>query len=245
MSDSISIMVNGAFGKMGALAVATLSENPKFNVIAKLGRHDDLTQQIQRVEPDVILDLTLADCVKDNCDIYLTHSSRFVIGASGLTAQDIEHIQSKCAARKQGAIIVPNFSIGAVLCMDFAQKAAKWFDGVDIIEMHHHLKKDAPSGTARHTANLIHQAKHDWPFMNQTPQQGRETFIDGIPVHSVRMPGILAMQQVMFGQFGETFTISHQTIDRQAYMPGIQLACLEVMKLDHLVCGLNSLLNSN
>lgn len=238
MSDSISIMVNGAFGKMGALAVTTLSQNPKFNIIAKLGRHDNLSDQIIQTKPDVILDLTLADCVKNNCDIYLSHSSRFVIGTSGLKNEDIEEIGLRCSKKKQGAIIVPNFSIGAVICMDFAQKAAKWFDGVDIIEMHHHLKKDSPSGTARHTANLIHQAKKDWPLMDQKPQLGRETFIDGIPVHSVRMPGILAMQQVMFGQLGETFTISHQTIDRQAYMPGIVLACTEVMKLHHLVCGL-------
>ena len=245
MSDSLSIMINGAFGKMGALATSSLSQHAQFNIIAKLGRDDDLNQNIATFQPDVILDLTTADCIKDNCDIYLSHSSRFVIGASGLNAQDIERIAFKCTEKKQGAIIVPNFSIAAVLCMDFAAKAAKWFDSVDIIEMHHHLKKDSPSGTARHTAHLIHQAKQDWPLMNQVPQLGRDTFVDGIPVHSVRMPGILAMQQVMFGQLGETFTISHQTIDRQAYMPGIQLACRAVMGLDHLVCGLSSFINQD
>ena len=239
MSDSISIIINGAFGKMGALAVLALEQNQKFHISAKIGRHDDLSQHIQTHQPDVILDLTAADCVKDNCEVYLAHKSRFVIGASGLTSQDIERLSLRCLEKKQGALIVPNFSIAAVLCMEFAQKAAKWFDSVDIIEMHHHLKKDAPSGTARHTANLIHQVKQDWPMMNQTPQLGRETFIDGIPVHSVRMPGIQAMQQVMFGQLGETFTISHQTIDRQAYMPGILLACETVMQLQHLVCGLS------
>ena len=230
---------------MGALATATLAHKPSFNTIATLGRHDDLNRHIETLKPDVILDLTVADCIKDNCDIYLKHASRFVIGASGLTSQDIKRIGDTCAKKKQGAIIAPNFSIAAVLCMDFAALAAKWFDGVDIVEMHHHLKKDSPSGTARHTANLIHQAKPDWPLMNQAPQLGRETFIDGIPVHSVRMPGILAMQQVIFGQAGETFTISHQTIDRQAYMPGIQLACQAVMGLEHLVCGLSSLIHPN
>lgn len=243
MSDSISIIINGAFGKMGALAVLALEQNKKFHIAAKLGRHDDLSHHIKAHQPELILDLTAADCVKDNCEIYLAHTSRFVIGASGLTSQDIERLSLHCLEKKQGALIVPNFSIAAVLCMEFAQKAAKWFDAVDIIEMHHHLKKDAPSGTARHTAHLIHQAKQDWPMMHQTPQLGRETFIDGIPVHSVRMPGILAMQQVMFGQPGETFTISHQTIDRQAYMPGILLACEAVMQLQHLVCGLSPFIN--
>jgi 4-hydroxy-tetrahydrodipicolinate reductase len=243
MTRPILVMINGAFGKMGALACSSLEENPKFQIVSRLGRQDQLSEQIAKINPDVILDLTTAECIKANCEIYLNHQSRFVIGTSGLNADDIANIETRCLAKKQGALIVPNFSIAAILCMEFAQKSAKWFDNVDIIEMHHHLKKDSPSGTARHTATLIHQAKPDWPQMNQTPQAGRETFIEGIPIHSVRMHGILAMQQVMFGQLGETFTIAHQTIDRQAYAPGIALSCEVVMQLSHLVCGLSNFIN--
>jgi 4-hydroxy-tetrahydrodipicolinate reductase len=238
MNKNIRILINGAFGKMGKLATETLLKKPEFKVVGQLGRHDNLNEEILKFTPDVILDLTRSDCIWDNCNIYIKHRARFVIGTSGLTHEQIQTLQQSCQERQQGALIVPNFSIGAVLTMQFAKQASKWFDGVDIIEMHHHQKIDSPSGTAIFTANLIHEAKADWPMVHTTPQPGRETYVHQIPIHSVRMPGILARQDVTFGQMGETITLSHQTIDRQAYMPGVTLACEQVMGLQEMKIGL-------
>jgi len=235
---NIKILVNGAHGKMGSIAVKALSTQPNFTIVAQLGKQDNLEKQIIATNPDVILDLTTADCVWQNCMIYSKNPARFVIGTSGLNANQIQELQHQCQIKQQGAVVVPNFSIGAVLTMQFAKMAAKWFDGVDIIEMHHHKKIDAPSGTALFTAQLINEQKDTWPEVNTNAQPGRETFIQQIPVHSVRMPGILAKQDIMFGQLGETITLSHQTIDRQAYMPGLILACSRVMELNTMQIGL-------
>lgn len=234
----IRIIVNGAFGKMGSMACEYLGESSAFQIVAKLGRHHELENAILQHQPDVVIDLTKADCVYNNTLIYLQHQTRFVIGASGLKTSEIQYIREKCLKQKLGGIVAPNFSIGSLLAIQFAKKAAKWFDGVDIIEMHHHLKADAPSGTAIYTAEQIHEIKNQWPEMNQSPQTGREYFCNGIPVHSIRMPGILAQQQILFGQAGETLTFQHQIIDRKAYMPGLKLACEKVMEIHELVYSL-------
>lgn len=238
MDNQIKIIINGAFGKMGMLAKESLEQSNNFKIIAAIGRHDDLIQNIKEHNPNLILDLTQADCVYDNCLKYLEYKTRFVIGTSGLKKDQIEYIDKKCAQNKIGALIVPNFSIGSVLSTHFAKIAAKWFDGVDIIEMHHHQKLDSPSGTALHTAEALHNVKANWPQINSTPQPGRDFFVHQIPIHSVRMPGLLAVQQILFGQAGETITLNHQIIDRKAYMPGVKLACEKVMSLNELVIGL-------
>jgi 4-hydroxy-tetrahydrodipicolinate reductase len=243
--QKIKIIVNGAFGKMGTLACEALSHHEHFEIIAKLSRKDDLSTSLQQFPADVVLDLTQADCVWDNVRIYQKFPIKFVIGTSGLHAEQIKEIQEHCLQKKQGAAIIPNFSIGAVMNMHFAQLSAKWFDSVDIIEMHHEQKLDSPSGTAIRTAQLIHEVKSQWPAMKSNPQPGRETYVHQIPIHSVRMPGILAVQQVMFGQAGETITLSHQTIDRKAYMPGVLLACEKVMTNTHLIVGLEHWLFEN
>ena len=245
MHKKIKIIINGALGKMGLLATQTIQQHGHFEIVGLLGKQDHLSTNIERLAPDVVLDLTRSDCIWDHCNIYLQHPVRFVIGTSGLTADQIEHLHHKCRQRQQGAVIVPNFSIGAVLTMQFAKQAAKWFDGVDIVEMHHHQKIDSPSGTAIHTAQLIHESKPDWPMVKTNPQPGRETYHHQIPIHSVRMPGLLAKQDILFGQVGETITLSHQTIDRKAYMPGVLLACQRVMELKELKIGLDHWLLEN
>lgn len=234
----IQIIINGAFGKMGSIACDYLSQYPYFQIIAKLGRHDSLDEALQTYHPDIVVDLTRADCVYQNTLRYLHHQTRFVIGASGLKIAEIQHIRQQCQQQQLGGIIAPNFSIGSLLAIQFAKKAAKWFDGVDITEMHHHLKADSPSGTALYAAEQIHENKAEWPEMNQIPQAGRDHFFQGIPIHSVRMPGILAQQQILFGQTGETLTFQHQIIDRKAYMPGLKLACEKVMEIHELVYSL-------
>ena len=234
-----TVMVVGAFGKMGMLACETIDKNKHYLLLAKIGRQDDLSQAISNAKPNIILDLTNANSVFKNCEIYLQTTAHFVIGASGLRSEEISHIRDKCQSRRQGALIVPNFSIGATLQIYFAKLAARWFDAVDIIEMHHHLKQDSPSGTALHTAKEIHAQKSHWPEVSHQPMPGRETFFEEIPIHAVRMPGVVAMQQILFGQKGETLNLSHQVIDRLAYMPGLMLALEKVQTLEELVCGLD------
>jgi 4-hydroxy-tetrahydrodipicolinate reductase len=238
MDKVIKIVINGAFGKMGSLALETLQQYPAFEIVATLGRNDDLKQNLKHFTPDVVLDLTRADCIYNNCLIYLEHKTKFVIGTSGLTSTQISHIQDVCRKESIGGLIVPNFSIGSVLCTYFSKIAAKWFDGVDILEMHHHQKIDSPSGTAIHTAEAIHNAKSEWPMVNTNPQPGREYYVHQIPIHSIRMPGLLAIQQILFGQIGETVSLNHQIIDRKAYMPGVKLACEKVIFLNELIIGL-------
>lgn len=237
-ANPIKTIINGAFGKMGLITSETLETDAQFHIVGRLGKTDDLIKHIHHSNPDVIIDLTRADCVYDNCLKYLDCNIRFVIGASGLTPAQIQSIAKTCKSLKLGAVIVPNFSIGSVLCTLFAKMAAPWFDGVDIIEMHHHLKADSPSGTAIHTAQAIHEVRSDWAQMDSTSKPGREHFVHGIPIHAVRMPGILAMQQTLFGQMGETINLQHQIIDRKAYMPGLKLACKKVLELDELKIGL-------
>lgn len=236
--NKIKTIINGAFGKMGLITSETLAQDEQFELVARLGREDNLIECIQNLTPNLIIDLTVADCVYENCMKYLNFNVPFVIGTSGLKAEEIKNIAQICEAKKLGAIIVPNFSIGSVLSTQFAKIAARWFDAVDIIEMHHHQKIDSPSGTAIHTAQAIHEVKSDWPQMNSNPRPGREHFVHQIPIHSVRMPGILAIQQTMFGQIGETINLQHQIIDRKAYMPGLKLACHKVLELDTLKIGL-------
>ena len=223
---------------MGLTATEFLQQWSDIEIVGRLGRQDDLPQQIKSLNPDFIIDLTRADCVFQNCQIYLEHNLKFIIGASGLQHAEIEFIHHSCQKNQIGGIIVPNFSIGSVLCTYFAQVAAPWFDGVDIIEMHHPQKKDAPSGTAIHTANAIHAAKPNWPLVDTTPQEGRNFFKHQIPIHAVRMPGVLAYQQTLFGLPGETISLNHQIIDRKAYMPGLKLACEQILHLNELVIGL-------
>jgi len=237
-NTAIRIIINGAFGKMGIIASEFLNQEDNFIVIDRLGRGDRLAEVLVHKKPDLVIDLTRADCVYQNCQSYLDTKTRFVIGASGLSPTQILELKEACQQKNLGGIIVPNFSIGSVLCTYFAKIAAPWFDGVDIIEMHHQQKADSPSGTAIYTAAEIHQAKSEWPMMNSTPQPGREHFVHQVPIHSVRMPGLLAVQQTLFGQIGETISLNHQIIDRKAYMPGLRLACTKVITIEELKIGL-------
>jgi len=225
----ISIIINGAFGKMGLIACQTLEKQPEFIIKAKLGRGEPLEETIHRTQTEVVLDLTRADCAYENSLKIIQAGAHPVIGTSGLTANQIIDLQNLCERKHLGGIIVPNFSIAAVLMMHFSTLAAAYLHQIEIIEAHHPQKLDAPSGTARRTAELIQQA---------TPEEFRHA----IPIHSLRLPGILARQEVIFGQIGETLSITHQTIDRVSFMPGLILACQKANTLNKLYCGLEYLL---
>jgi len=245
VSAKIRIIVNGANGKMGALASETLGSNPHFQLVAKAGRQDNLAELIVDGKVDVVLDLTRADSVWENTQTIVSCGARPVIGTSGLTDEQIQWLKQQCQEQRLGALIVPNFSVGAVLMMHFAKQAAIHYSEVEIIEAHHPQKLDAPSGTAIKTAQLIAESRRESPqelALKELIPGARGGQCHGVPIHSMRLPGVVARQTVEFGGTGETLTITHNSIDRQSFMPGVVHACQAVMALNELVYGLESIL---
>ncbi|TAL65463.1 MAG: 4-hydroxy-tetrahydrodipicolinate reductase [Legionella sp.] len=242
---SIRVIVNGAFGKMGTQACETLNNHPEFDLVAQLTKQDDLARAIQDTKAQVVVELTRADSVFENSLTIIKQGARPVIGASGLIETQIKELTAQCESRQLGGIVAPNFSIGAILMMNFAAKAAEYLTEVEIIESHHQQKLDAPSGTALKTADMIAAARK-----NPKNKLSLKEIIPGvrggehkaIPIHSLRLPGVLARQQVIFGTQGETLSITHDSIDRSCFMPGIVLSCQKVMGLNTLIYGLEHLL---
>lgn len=245
----IKVIINGAQGKMGAQAVVTIKNNPLFELVATLGRNDNLPKAIHETQAQIVVDLTTAECVYKNALAIIESNVHPVIGTSGLLPDEINHLKQISEEKKLGGIIAPNFSLGAILMMKFAQMAANYFQAVEIIESHHEQKIDAPSQTALKTATMISEMQTDTQTLKR-PLNTKETVagvrggdFNNIKIHSLRMPGVLAKQEVIFGNLGETLSIVHNTIDRQCFMPGITLACEKVTKLDSLHYGLESILH--
>ncbi len=243
---SIRVIINGANGRMGKLAVKTLTSNPDFNVVAQLGRKDNLAQEIKNTSTQVVLDLTNAEAVLHNAKIIIENGAYPVIGTSGLVTTQIQELQTLCHNKKIGGIIVPNFSIGAVLMMRYAQDCAKYFSDVEIIETHHNGKLDSPSGTALRTADMIaaNLAKTNTAAITirEIIPGARGATLHNIAIHSIRLPGRVAHQEVIFGGVGETLSIKHDSIDRESFMPGVTLACKKALELKELVVGLECVL---
>lgn len=216
-----TILINGAFGRMGELACKTIEVHPDFVLLAQTGKHDDLDQAIHIHQPDIVVDFTTAHCVWENVQKILQHRVYPIIGTSGLRKEQIEQIVEQSKSKKQGGLIIPNFSIGAVLQMRCAEKIARYFAKAEIIEIHHEKKVDAPSGTALRTAERIQQVSTCVP-----------------PIHSIRLPSFVAEQEVIFGANAETMSITHKVLSREAYMPGLVLACQKVMQLTQIHVGL-------
>jgi 4-hydroxy-tetrahydrodipicolinate reductase len=239
------IIVNGAQGKMGMLALETLNKHPDFEVVAALSRHDNLETAIETTKPSIVLDLTTAESVYQNTKIIIHQNVHPVIGTSGLMDDQILSLKALCENQNLGGIIVPNFSIGAVLMMHFAAKASTFMSDVEIIEAHHENKLDAPSGTALKTAEMITVArqnpKQERPLKELIPG-ARGANYENIHIHSLRLPGVIARQEVLFGGLGETLSITHNSIDRVSFMPGVVLACQKVTNLKALCYGLEHLL---
>lgn len=241
------IIVNGAEGKMGRVACTTLLSHPDFELVAQLGRADSLADSISITRADIVVDLTRADCVYENTVTILQQGARPVIGTSGLLPEQIEALTEQCESHGLGGIIVPNFSISAVLMMQFAAIAARYLPDVEIIEAHHPHKADAPSGTALKTADVIARARRHmretYPCTELLPG-ARGALCQDVPIHSLRLPGMLAQQEVIFGQTGETFTLTHRTLDRVSFMPGLVLACQQVTALSTLCYGLEHVMDA-
>ncbi len=200
---------------------------------------------ITRTRPDVIVDFTSAEWTPKLADAALEENVRLVSGTSGLSKSFVSHLGEECAKRQLGAVIASNFAIGAILMQQMARMAARFYDNAEIVEQHHDGKVDAPSGTSLTTARAIVEA-HGKPM--SVPETKRETIAgtrggddDGVAIHSVRLPGLVAHQEVIFGGPGETLRIRHDTSDRASFMPGVLLAVREVMSLKSLVVGLEGL----
>lgn len=245
---TIKVLVNGAQGKMGQEAVIAIGNSPELTLVGQIGKKDDLAEKIATIKPDVVVDLTTASAAFVNARTIIAAGVHPVIGTSGLLPPQIAELQQICAEKKLGGLIAPNFSIGALLMMKYAEDCARYFPDVEIIELHHHQKLDAPSATALRTAEAIARERKK-EAQSLSPKEAVETFAgargasyQGIPIHSIRLPGILADQEVVFGGPGQTVTIQHRVLNRAAYMPGICLACQKVPQLQTLIYGLEHIL---
>jgi 4-hydroxy-tetrahydrodipicolinate reductase len=197
---------------------------------------------------EVVIDFTHPDAVMGNLEFLIANGIHAVVGTTGFTDSRFDQTRSWLAASpKTGVLIAPNFAIGAVLSMHFAQKAAPYFESVEVIELHHPQKADAPSGTATRTAELIAEARKGMspnPDATSTGLPGaRGADVDGVPVHSVRLTGLVAHQEVLFGTMGETLTIRHDSLDRTSFVPGVLLAVRQIAQRPGLTIGLEPLLD--
>jgi 4-hydroxy-tetrahydrodipicolinate reductase len=203
----------------------------------------DLARILTDTRPDVMVDFTIASAAMPAVRVAAAAGVNLVVGTSGLTADDLDEIESLVRANNIGAVVTANFALGAVLMMHLAKIVAPHLDHAEIIELHHDRKVDAPSGTAATTARIMAEARGK-PFMRPegSPAPSRGEIVDGVTVHSVRLPGLLAHQEVIFGASGQTLSIRHDTISRESFMPGVMLAVKEVVARRDLVRGLGILL---
>lgn len=237
-----SVAVVGATGRMGTLATRLIEASDDFTVHAQLGSRDSLDAM---AGADLVLDLTLPAVSPEVVNAALGRGIPAVVGTSGWTAERLARLRSQLGDDPQlGVIVVPNFSLGSVLATRLAAIAAPWFDSIEIIEAHHAGKSDSPSGTAIRTAELMAEARAvQGPVAApHADQRARGQQVGSIPVHSLRMDGVLAEQQVIFGGVGETLRIGHQTVSDASYETGILLALRALPETRGLVVGLDALL---
>lgn len=248
----IKVAVCGALGRMGKEVVNTILECPDTELVAKIDiAAEDMYHTIEEADRvcdiDLLIDFTQPKSIFENATYCLTHGIKIVIGTTGLTDEQIEELKKLSEENNTGCFIAPNFSTGAVMMMMFAKLAAKYFDNAEIIEYHHNQKKDAPSGTAIKTALMMSEAKGDFTNGNcpetETIQGSRGgNSYSNIHIHSIRMPGYMASQEVLFGSAGQTLSIRHDSTDRKCYMPGVLLAVKHVAENNNFVYGLDNII---
>ncbi|MGT2756484.1 4-hydroxy-tetrahydrodipicolinate reductase [Streptococcus ovuberis] len=253
----IKVIIAGFLGKMGSTAVQMVQADPELQLVGLLDPFATekevegvpvFTDKADLVgfSADVWVDFTTPAVAYDNTRFALEQGFAPVVGTTGFTEAQIAELIDLSRQKKLGGLIAPNFAIGAILLMEFAQKAAKYFPDVEIIELHHDKKKDAPSGTAIKTAELLRETR-------QSKSQGaadeeellagaRGAEVDGMRIHSVRLPGLVAHQEVIFGAQGEGLTLRHDSYDRVSFMSGVNIGIKAVVTRDQLVYGLETLL---
>ena len=261
MAKRIKVAVVGASGRMGQEVVKMVLNDPELELVAAVDRshvgtdigrlvgkdecgvrvNGDLEAALVESRPDVMVDFTTPHAVLENGRIAIRHKVRPVIGTTGLKQEHIEELDMLCKQQGIGGVIAPNFSIGAVLMMKFAAIAAKYMPHVEIIEYHGDQKLDAPSGTSIKTAEWIAQNRKEFRQGNPNEEEmidgARGGYYNGFRIHSVRLPGIFAQQEVIFGGPGQTLKIRHDSYDRAGYMPGVNIAIKKAVDLHGIVYG--------
>ncbi|PZD93560.1 4-hydroxy-tetrahydrodipicolinate reductase [Paenibacillus sambharensis] len=267
MSEPIKVAVAGAGGRMGREVVKMVLQDDKLVLAAAVDRSAELMdagllvglpacgvsitrvleEALQNSGADVLVDFTIPAFAYSNTLAAITHGVRPVVGTTGFTPEQIKELDELCQSRGIGGLIAPNFSIGAILMMKFAAEAAKYFPHLEIIEYHGDQKLDAPSGTSIKTAELISEARRELkqgnPNEEETIEGARGGYYDGFRIHSVRLPGVFAQQEVIFGAFGQSLKIRHDSYDRAGYMPGVNVAVNKVMNYTGLVYGFEHLMD--
>ncbi|MGW7357443.1 4-hydroxy-tetrahydrodipicolinate reductase [Streptomyces sp. NPDC054802] len=247
--SKLRVAVLGAKGRIGSEAVRAVEAAEDMELVAALGRGDELESLVES-GAQVVVELTTPASVMANLDFCVRHGMHAVVGTTGWTDDRLTQLNTALAASpRTGVLIAPNFSIGAVLTMKFAQQAARYYESVEVVELHHPNKADAPSGTATRTAQLIAAARAEagcapQPDATVTALDGaRGADVDGVPVHAVRLRGLLAHQEVLLGGEGETLTIRHDSLHHSSFMPGILLGVRRVVSAPGLTFGLENFLD--
>ncbi|WP_274364622.1 4-hydroxy-tetrahydrodipicolinate reductase [Paenibacillus thermotolerans] len=263
---NIRVAVAGAGGRMGREVVKMVLADPKLTLAAAVSPsaegkdagelagaascgvavQADLDEALLRASADVLVDFTAPQLAVRHTKLAIKHGVRPIMGTTGFTPDDIRELDELCRQAGIGGLIAPNFSIGAILMMKFAKEAAKYMPHVEIIEYHGDQKLDAPSGTSIKTAELISEARQELkqgnPNEHETIEGARGGYYNGFRIHSVRLPGVFAQQEVIFGAFGQTLKIRHDSYDRAGYMPGVNTAIHKVMNYTGLVYGFEHLM---
>lgn len=264
---TIRVAIAGARGKMGMEAVHTVMKNEAMTLVAALDYKDvgetlaatklfpsdynvpvftDMATLVDATKPDVLVDLTNPEAVYGHTKEALQLGVRPVVGTTGFTDAQLEELTTLAKTQKIGCIIAPNFAVGAVLMMKFAKEAARFFPDVEVIEMHHDQKLDAPSGTGLKTAQMMAEVRapkvQGNPNEKETIAGARGADFEGMRIHSVRLPGLVAHQQVLFGGDGQLLTIRHDSFNRQSFMSGVAFCIEEIMQRDTLLYGLENIL---
>ena len=247
--SKLRVAVLGAQGRIGSEAVRAVEAAEDMELVAALGRGDKL-ETLAETGAQVAVELTTPASVMGNLDFCVRHGIHAVVGTTGWTEDRLAQLRTWLdGSPRTGVLIAPNFSIGAVLTMRFAQLAAPYFESVEVVELHHPNKVDAPSGTATRTAQLIAAARAEaglgaQPDATRTALDGaRGADVDGVPVHAVRLRGLLAHQEVLFGGEGETLTVRHDSLHHSSFMPGILLGARRVVDVPGLTFGLEHFLD--
>lgn len=263
---SLKVVVAGASGRMGKVVSKAILEDETLTLVGAVdpigvgedvgilaGAKEagiyitrDLAKVLQEKKPDVVVDFTVPEAALANAYLALEARVNVVVGTTGLSEAQLERLTRLSKERGVGVIVAPNFAVGAILMMRFAREAAKYFSHVEIIELHHDQKLDAPSGTAFKTAELIREERRVFGPENPASYErligARGGDYAGIRIHSVRLPGLVAHQEVIFGEQGQTLTIRHDSLSRDAFVPGVLLAIKKVSQIKGVVYGLENLL---
>ncbi|KHD84507.1 4-hydroxy-tetrahydrodipicolinate reductase [Heyndrickxia ginsengihumi] len=265
--ETIKVIIAGPRGRMGKEAVQLIAGQEHMELVAVLDHRYDgkllsevvefsnaevqiytnIEECLQNTKADVLVDLTTPEFGYIHTKTALEYGVRPVVGTTGFTKEQLEELTQLAERKGIGCIIAPNFAIGAVLMMKFSQMAAKYFKDIEIIEMHHDQKLDAPSGTAVKTAEMISQAREEkiqgHPEEKETIDGARGANFEGMRIHSVRLPGLIAHQEVLLGADGQTLTIRHDSYNRASFMSGVKVSIETVLNLETLVYGLENILD--